>query len=95
MQITGAFKARGAVNKIFSLSSAEISGGMVTASGGNHGLGVAYGGWLAKAPVTVYLPLNTPRIKAEKLDSWGAQVIFEGEVWDTANQAALAHFPQL
>jgi threonine dehydratase len=90
LQITGAFKARGAVNKIFSLSPAEISRGMVTASGGNHGLGVAYGGWLAKAPVTVYLPLNTPRIKAEKLDSWGAQVIFEGEVWDTANQAALA-----
>jgi threonine dehydratase len=61
----------------------------VTASGGNHGLGVAYAGWLARAPVTVYLPENTPPIKALKLKHWNANVIFEGKVWDDANRAAI------
>lgn len=90
LQITGSFKARGAVNKLFSLSSEEIARGIVTASGGNHGLGVAYAGWLANSPATIYVPRNTPRAKAEKLKSWGARVIVEGQVWDDANQAALA-----
>lgn len=90
LQITGSFKARGAVNKLFSLSSEEIARGIVTASGGNHGLGVAYAGWLAETPATIYLPRNTPRAKAEKLEIWGAQVIVEGQVWDDANRAALA-----
>ena len=90
LQITGSFKARGAVNKLFNLSSEEIARGIVTASGGNHGLGVAYAGWLAETPATIYIPRNTPRAKAEKLESWGAQVIVEGQVWDDANHAALA-----
>jgi len=89
LQITGSFKARGAVNKLLSLSSEQLAHGLVTASGGNHGLGVAYAGWLAKVPVTIYLPHSTPLAKAQKLESWGARVIFEGAVWDEANQAAL------
>jgi len=44
LQVTGSFKARGAVNKLKSLGEAEIGRGLVTASGGNHGLGVAYAG---------------------------------------------------
>lgn len=90
LQITGSFKARGAVNKVFSLSPQEIARGIVTASGGNHGLGVAYAGWLTSSPATIFIPRNTPRVKAEKLESWGARVIVEGQVWDDANQAALA-----
>ncbi len=89
LQITGSFKARGAVNKLFSLSPEQVARGIVTASGGNHGLGVAYAGWLAKVATTIYLPHNTPLSKAQKLESWGAKVIFEGAVWDNANQAAL------
>jgi threonine dehydratase len=89
LQVTGSFKARGAVNKLFSLSPEEVARGIVTASGGNHGLGVAYAGWLAKVATTIYLPHNTPLSKAQKLESWGARVIFEGAVWDDANQAAL------
>ena len=54
------------------------------------GWGVAYAGWLAETPATIYLPRNTPRAKAEKLESWGAQVIVEGQVWDDANRGALA-----
>src|SRR5205807_195106 len=89
LQITGSFKARGAVNKLLSLPSEQLSRGLVTASGGNHGLGVAYAGWLAKVAVTIYLPQSTPLVKARLLESWGARVIFEGAVWDEANRAAL------
>lgn len=87
-QITGSFKARGAMNKVLNLSQSELARGIVTASGGNHGLGVAYAGWVAKVPATIYLPHNTPPIKAEKLKSWGAKVVIGGAVWDDANRAA-------
>jgi threonine dehydratase len=89
MQICGSFKARGAVNKLLSIPSQQLERGLVTASGGNHGLGVSYAGWLAKVPVTIYLPRSTPVAKARVLESWGAQVIYEGAVWDDANRAAL------
>lgn len=89
LQICGSFKARGAVNKLLSLPPEQLQYGLVTASGGNHGLGVAYAGWLAHVPVTIYLPQSTPLTKAELLESWGARVIFEGAVWDEANQAAM------
>jgi len=89
LQICGSFKARGAVNKLLSIPPAQLQRGLVTASGGNHGLGVAYAGWLAKVPVTIYLPQSTPVAKAHMLESWGARVIFEGAVWDEANRAGL------
>ncbi|MFE4107740.1 threonine ammonia-lyase, partial [Almyronema epifaneia] len=87
---TGAFKARGALNKLRSLPDDQIQRGIVTASGGNHGLAVAYAGWIAGVPTTIYLGENTPPIKAERLQQWGAQVVIEGAVWDDANRAALA-----
>ena len=90
-QVTGSFKARGAVNKLLSLPPETLQRGIITASGGNHGLAVAYAGWIAQVPATIYLPHNTPEAKAEKLQQWGATVIREGAVWDDANQAALAH----
>lgn len=89
LQVTGSFKARGAMSKLTLLDRAAIDRGLVTASGGNHGLGVAYAGWTAGAPVRIYLPASTPKAKAEKLASWGAQVIVHGEVWDDANAEAM------
>ncbi|HEX5715335.1 MAG TPA: pyridoxal-phosphate dependent enzyme, partial [Thermoanaerobaculia bacterium] len=50
LQVTGSFKARGATNNVLSLPAERVGKGLVTASGGNHGLGVAYAGWLAKVP---------------------------------------------
>ena len=91
LQVTGSFKARGVMNRLGTLSDDEISRGLVTASGGNHGLGVAYAGWLTKIPATVYLGHNTPPEKAERLKAWGAAVRMEGAGWDEANEAALAH----
>ena len=88
LQVTGSFKARGATNKVLTLPPDEAGRGLVTASGGNHGLGVAYAGHLAGVPVTIYLPANAPPAKAEKLASWGARVVWEGQVWDDADTAA-------
>ncbi|MBE9075777.1 threonine/serine dehydratase [Romeria aff. gracilis LEGE 07310] len=90
LQVTGSFKARGAVNKLLSLPQDLISRGIVTASGGNHGLAVAYAGWIAQVPTTIYLGENTPPAKAEKLRQWGASVVMEGADWDAANRAATA-----
>jgi threonine dehydratase len=90
LQVTGSFKARGATHKVLTLAPEEVGRGLVTASGGNHGLGVAYAGHLARAPVTIYLPANVPPAKAEKLERWGARVVWEGQVWDDADAAARA-----
>jgi threonine dehydratase len=90
MQVIGSFKARGAVNTLLSLSPEQVARGLVTASGGNHGLGVAYAGWIARTPARIYLPVSTPPAKIPKLESLGAKVIVEGAVWDDANRLALA-----
>lgn len=90
LQVTGSFKARGALNTLASLSREEVARGVITASGGNHGLAVAYAGHVAQTPATIYLPRNVPAAKIAKLEAWGARVVLEGEVWDEANRAALA-----
>jgi threonine dehydratase len=88
LQVTGSFKARGATNKALTLAPEEARRGLVTASGGNHGLGVAYAGRLIGVPVTIYLPASAPAAKAEKLERWGARVLREGTVWDEADAEA-------
>lgn len=88
VQVTGSFKARGATNKVLSLPTGQMGKGLVTASGGNHGLGVAYAGWLAKVPATIFLPSDAPRAKVARFETWGAEVVLEGSVWDEADRAA-------
>ena len=90
LQVTGSFKARGAVNKLLSLTPAEVRRGIITASGGNHGLATAYAGWLGKTKTTVFLPESASPEKAKKVAGWGATVVFKGRVWDEANREALA-----
>ena len=90
LQVTGSFKARGAVNTVLSLPPDALQRGVITASGGNHGLSIAYAGWIAQVPAVIYLPENSPPAKAEKLRQWGAEVVIEGAVWDDANRSALA-----
>lgn len=89
LQPTGSFKVRGASNTLMTLNDAQKAAGLITASGGNHGLGVAYAAAKAGCPAVIYLPTSTPAAKAEKLKSWGAEVISIGDVWDEANVAAL------
>src|SRR5271166_1720722 len=50
----------------------------VTASGGNHGLAVAYAGWAAEVPATIFLPRSVAAEKIAKLDAWGARVVMAG-----------------
>ncbi len=90
LQVTGAFKVRGANNAILQLDEAALSRGVITASGGNHGLAVAYAAHASGCPAVVFLPENTPADKADKIRGWGAEVVVEGAVWDDAQAAALA-----
>jgi threonine dehydratase len=94
LQATGSFKARGATNKLLSMPRESVAKGIVTASGGNHGLATARAGWLAGVSATIFLPVNVAPSKVEKLRSWGATVEIVGEVWDDSNEAALAHAEQ-
>jgi len=89
LQVTGSFKPRGAMNTLRSLEPDEIRRGIITASGGNHGLAVAYAGYVAGAPATIFLPTSAPKSKIAKLEAWGAKVVVGGAVWDEANRAAL------
>ena len=91
LQVTGSFKPRGAVNALLVLPSARLQRGVVTASGGNHGLAVAYAGWAAGIPATIFLPRSVAPAKLAKFAAWGAQVAVSGEVWDDSNYAALRH----
>jgi len=90
LQVTGSFKARGAISKLTSLTEAELAQGLVTASGGNHGAAVAYAGWVAGKPATVFVPANVSPLKAQKIKGWGARLEVAGTVWDESNRAALA-----
>lgn len=89
LQPTGSFKVRGAINTLNTLSEEEKNKGLITASGGNHGLAVAYAAYLARIPAVIYLPSSTSEEKKSKLKSWGATTRTVGEVWDEANGEAL------
>lgn len=91
LQASGSFKARGAVNKVLSLPRDVAKRGIVTASGGNHGLAVAYAGRAVDARTTVFLPGRATAAKAARIERWGARVVRAGDVWDDAHAAALEH----
>ncbi len=91
LQVSGSFKARGALSKVLSLPADVAKRGLVTASGGNHGLAVAYAGRVVGVPTTVYLPERTAASKASRIEGWGARVVRAGDVWDDAHAAGVAH----
>ena len=91
LQVSGSFKARGAINAVLSLPADRRQRGIVTASGGNHGLAVAYAGWATGVAATVFLPRSVAAEKLTKFTPWGARVVMAGEVWDDSNRAALQH----
>lgn len=90
LQATGSFKARGATNKLLSMPGEAIAGGIVTASGGNHGLAVARAARLAGVPATVFVTESATAEKRKKLKRWGAEVKVLGAIWNETNEAALA-----
>ncbi len=78
LQPIGAFKLRGAYNKIASLSVDDRSRGVITYSSGNHGQGVAYAARALGAKAVVVMPNNTPAIKREAAASLGAEIVLVG-----------------
>lgn len=78
LQVTGSFKARGALNKLLALGADDRRRGVVTASSGNHGVATAYAGRQAGIVPTVYLPENAAPMKIAKIKQFGANVVFFG-----------------
>jgi threonine dehydratase len=90
VQVTGSFKTRGAVNRVLALTDDELSRGIITASGGNHGLGVTYAARLRGITPTVFVPVKADESRRERLRRWGAKVVVQGRDWDDAYTAAVA-----
>lgn len=88
-QVTGSFKARGAMNRYRAGADALAKSGIVTASGGNHGLAVARTAHAAGTKATVFVPSNVSPEKVERMRGWGADVRVAGDEWSLANEAAL------
>jgi threonine dehydratase len=90
LQRTGAFKVRGAINKIASLSVEQRARGVVAPSSGNFALGVAYAARaLGGVPVNLFMPVNTPASKLDKLAEFGAKIFLVGERYDDADDASM------
>lgn len=80
LQITGAFKIRGALNKVLSLPREEIANGIIATSSGNHAQGLAYAARMMGVKAFLVLPVTTPKIKIENTKALGAEVIlFDGD----------------
>ena len=89
MQVTGAYKVRGAFYKISQLTEAEREKGLITASAGNHAQGVANAAKIYGVPAKIVMPTSTPFIKVNRTRSYGADVILHGNVYDEACNEAL------
>ncbi|MCT4618191.1 MAG: threonine ammonia-lyase [Marinisporobacter sp.] len=89
LQTTGAFKIRGAYNKISKLSIKERNKGLIASSAGNHAQGVAYAAKLLNVKATIVMPKTTPLIKVEATKNFGANVVLYGDCYDDAYKEAL------
>ena len=84
MQLTGAYKLRGAYYKISTLSDDERAKGLITASAGNHAQGVAYAAKAYGAKAVIVMPTTTPLMKVNRTKGYGAEVVLYGDVYDEA-----------
>jgi threonine dehydratase len=90
LQRTGAFKIRGAVNKLATLSAAEREAGVVAASAGNHGQAVAWAARELGVRARIYVPVDAPMAKIEACRNYGAETEMTGAYFEDALAAALA-----
>lgn len=88
LQRTGAFKIRGAYNKIVKMDDEAKAKGLIASSAGNHAQGVAYAASKLGVKATIVMPKHTPLIKVEATEAHGAEVVLAGEVYDEAYQKA-------
>jgi len=87
-QRTGAFKIRGATNRVATLSAAEREAGVVTASAGNHAQGVALAATRMGVDATIVMPENAPISKIKATRNYGAEVVLDGVDYDAAAERA-------
>ena len=90
-QKTGSFKARGALNKVLTLEDWEREMGLVTASAGNHGQGVALAAQTLGCPVRVFVPQDAPQVKVDAISALGADVVVIDGGYHDAEEAGLAY----
>jgi threonine dehydratase len=83
-QFTAAYKERGALNALMSLSDEQRQRGVIAASAGNHSQGLSYHGTRMGVPVTIVMPRTTPTVKVMQTESVGGHVVLEGETFDEA-----------
>ncbi len=89
LQVTGAYKIRGAYYKVSTLTDEQKALGLITASAGNHAQGVAYAARAAGCAATIVMPTTTPLVKVNNTKALGAEVVLCGATFDDA--AAKAH----
>ena len=89
LQVTGAYKIRGATYKVNTLSDDQKERGLITASAGNHAQGVAYAAKACGCKATIVMPTTTPLVKVNNTKALGAEVVLFGGTFDDA--AAKAH----
>ena len=88
LQLTGAYKLRGALNKISKLSEEDKRKGVICSSAGNHAQGVAYAASLYNIESTIVMPKTTPLLKVNSTKELGGNVILHGDVYDDAYSKA-------
>ena len=94
-QPIGAFKLRGAYNKIASLSEAERQRGVISYSSGNHAQGVALAAQRLRCRATIVMPVTTPSIKIHAVEARGAKVVLHGEQQLSATGVNASLFTEL
>ncbi|MDF0652752.1 MAG: threonine ammonia-lyase [Nitrospira sp.] len=94
LQMTGSFKERGALNRILTMTDEELRQGVIAASAGNHGQGVAYHATQRGIPVQIWMPRSTPLIKLTATRAYGADIVLHGDNYDEACEAAIERSAQ-
>src|SRR5450631_4640863 len=90
LQRTGAFKERGALNKLLTLTKTERDRGVISASAGNHAQGLAYHAGKLGVKAQICMPLTTPLTKVSATKSYGADVVLYGANYDEACDEAIS-----
>lgn len=89
LQMTGSFKERGALNRILTMTDDERRRGVIAASAGNHGQGIAYHAARRGIQAQIWMPRSTPLIKLSATRAYGADVVLHGDSYDEACEAAV------
>src|SRR5712664_1167712 len=89
LQRPGAFKERGALNKLLTLTKEERDQGVIAASAGNHAQGLAYHAGKRGVRAQICMPLTTPLIKVSTTKAYGAEVVLHGANYDDACEEAI------